>query len=103
MNTLPTNMTTWRTEFDQARKGHSYGLLGIDTTTRDDSPVVAVAPNESVLDIPFDGGFGSSSGPPVLIWTEERVYFPVTYDGSESLGSAPRNPTSEGQSHVGGE
>lgn len=82
--------TTWRKAFARARGG-------------DDSPVVHVAPNDAVLDIVFDGGWGGSQGPPVLIWTEERVYFPVVYDGAEWLESAPRDPTDEGQYHVGGE
>lgn len=99
-------MTTWRKEFesntdrrDSARVLSRYG----EPLRRDDSPVVAVAPDESVLDIEFDDSYGLSQGPPVLIWTEERVYFPVVYDGSEWLGSAPRNPTAEGQRHVGGQ
>ncbi|HET7406003.1 MAG TPA: hypothetical protein VFJ21_02550 [Mycobacteriales bacterium] len=64
---------------------------------------MAVAPSEDVLDIEFDDTYGLAEGQPVLIWTEQRVYFPVVYDGAEWLGSAPRNPTREGQPHVGGE
>ena len=82
--------TTWREAFEKARG-------------EDSSPVVAVAPDEATLDVEFDDGWGGSCGPQALIWTEERVYFPVVYDGSEWLGSAPRNPTTEGQAHVGGE
>jgi hypothetical protein len=63
----------------------------------------AVAPNEEALDVEFYPGFGGSEGPEILVWTKDRVYFPVVYDGSEWLGSAPRNPTKEGQKHVGGE
>lgn len=83
-------MATWRKMLETARHD-------------DASAVVAVAPSEDVLDVEFDDGYGGSEGPPVLIWTEQRVYFPVVYDGAEWLGSAPRNPTSEGQEHVGGE
>jgi hypothetical protein len=83
-------MTTWRKLFEDER-----GL--------DDTPVVAVAPEGIDLDREFDGGYGGSEGEPVLIWTEARVYFPVVYDGAEWMGSAPRNPTDEGQRHVGGE
>ena len=85
-------MTTWRQLFDYARRDAS-----------DTSPVVQVAPNESVLDVEFDDGYGISEGPDVLVWTEDRVYFPVVYDGSEWLESAPRNPTTDGQGHVGGQ
>jgi hypothetical protein len=88
MNTRPT--TTWREHFESARS---------DDSTR----VIAVAPDEATLDVPFYDGYGGSEGPAVLIWTEARVYFPVVYDGSEWIASAPRNPVAEGQHHVGGE
>lgn len=85
-------MTTWRQELEQARQD-----------TGDSSPVVAVAPSEDALDVEFDAGYGLGEGPDILIWTEHRVYFPVVYDGAEWLGSAPRNPTTSGQRHVGGQ
>ena len=66
------------------------------------SPLI-VAPDESVLDDEFDAGYGGSEGPAFLAWTDDRVYFPVTYDGAEWAGSAPRNPIARGQRHVGGE
>lgn len=75
--------TTWRECFERAR--------------------AAVAPNEDALDVEFDPGYGGSKGAPVLIWTMRRVYFPVVYDGAEWMGSAPRNPVSQGQPHVGGQ
>jgi hypothetical protein len=82
--------TTWRNELEAARDV-------------DQSPIVAVAPDDAILDMQFDGSWGMSEGPAVLIWTEQRVYFPVVYDGAEYLGSAPRNPQPDGQSHVGGQ
>ncbi len=85
------DMTTWRKELATAMEN-----------AEDPGPIVAVAPGE-VLDTPFDSGYGGSAGPAVLIWTESRVYFPVVYDGAEWLDSAPRNPTAEGQLHVGGQ
>jgi hypothetical protein len=87
-------MTTWRKLFTHDRD---------DRNAPDQSPIVAVAPDESVLDVEFDNDFGGSEGPYFLIWTEQRVYFPVVYDGAEWIGSAPRNPQPEGQRHVGGE
>ena len=85
-------MDTWRASLENERV-----IVG------DKSPIVAVAPNEAALDVEFDGDYGISEGPPILIWTEDRVYFPVVYDGAEWIGSAPRNPVSEGQYHVGGQ
>lgn len=86
-------MDTWRKILEEQRAEQG----------NDSTPIVAVSPDESVLDVEFDAGYGSSQGPEVLIWTESRVYFPVVYDGAEWLGSAPRNPIVGGQAHVGGE
>lgn len=90
--TAADGLTTWRDELAAARQANG------DTT-----PIAGVAPSADVLDEAFDDGFGRAYGPDVLIWTATHVYFPVTYDGAESLGSAPRNPRREPQHHVGGE
>jgi hypothetical protein len=68
----------------------------------DPGPVIAYAPDEAAFDVAFSDGYGGTEGPGVLAWTEQRVYFPVCYDGSEWIQSAPRNPQAEGQAHVGG-
>jgi hypothetical protein len=81
---------TWRKALATAMRG-----------AEDSGPVVAYAPDETTFDVEFDASWGSTNGPPVLAWTEQNVYFPVAYDGSEWMGSAPRNPQSEGQYHVG--
>lgn len=86
------DITTWRKELDAAMQ-----------SADDPGPVIAVAPSDAVLDIPFDSGYGGSNGQPILAWTETRVYFPVVHDGLEWISSAPRNPTGEGQRHVGGQ
>jgi hypothetical protein len=84
-------MMTWRMILAEAMK-----------SSDDPGPVVAYAPdNAEVFDTEFDVGWGGTNGPPVLAWTERNVYFPVCYDGSEWMESAPRNPQPEGQWHVG--
>jgi len=54
----------------------------------------------------FDDGYGSREGEPFTCWGENHVYFPLCYDGSEWVGSAPRRPTKEAMSnplrHQGG-
>jgi len=65
-------------------------------------PVIAYAPDEAAFDVPFDADYGRPEGPHVLAWTDTRVYFPVVYDGAESMGSAPRHPQPNGQAHIGG-
>lgn len=84
-------MTSWRKELESEMKRQA-----------DPGPVLAVAPDYAAFDVEFSAGYGTAEGPKVLAWTEARVYFPVCYDGSEWMGSAPRNPDVEGQSHVGG-
>lgn len=84
-------MTTWRQALTEAMK-----------EAGDVSCVVAVAPSEEAFAVDFDDDYGSMpKGPSVLAWTERRVYFPVVYDGSEWLASAPRDPERRGQEHVG--
>lgn len=90
MSRQESGKATWRMLFEAERENR-----------KDETPIVAVAPNQEALDVEFDDGFGSPEGAPVLIWTEAFVYFPVVYDGAEDMGSAPRNPVAEGQGHVG--
>ncbi len=57
---------------------------------------------DAELDEEFDSGYGSPEGKPFTAWTATRVYFPVCYDGAESVASAPREPCDEATEHVGG-
>lgn len=85
-------MTTWEQELEEERRN-----------VGDTSPIVALAPDDpEVWRRSFYDGYGGTEGEPVLAWSETRVYFPVCYDGAESMGSAPRYPRPEGQDHVGG-
>lgn len=85
-------MSTWREMFGEERKERG-----------DDSPIVAVAPDESVLDVEFDADFGLSEGPLFTVWTADRVYFPAVYDGSEWVASVSRHPDGQPTRHVGNE
>lgn len=58
--------------------------------------------NKACLDHQFHDGYGGEEGLPFTLWTKERVYFPVVYDGSEWVASVPRNPNGEATEHVGG-
>lgn len=51
----------------------------------------------------FDSGYGLSEGVCFTLWTENRVYFPAVYDGSEWAESVPRHPCNEKTPHVGGQ
>lgn len=50
----------------------------------------------------FDAGVGSPNGSIFTAWGDKYVYFPVCYDGYESVGYAPRNPCEESTTHQGG-
>jgi hypothetical protein len=65
--------------------------------------VVSVSPFDFDSSRRFDNGYGMSEGKPFTIWTTNRVYFPVVYDGSEWAGSVTRNPCPEVTEHLGGE
>jgi hypothetical protein len=60
-----------------------------------------VEPSEPSMDTIFDCGFGGANGCAFTVWTTHRVYFPVEYDGAESVASVPRNPCDEATEHVG--
>ena len=79
-------MDTWRELIEEATKGDSI----IKNTLTEDE-----------LDIRF-GGFGGPEGKPFSAWSEQYVYFPVCYDGTEWVGRARRNPCDEATKHMGG-
>jgi hypothetical protein len=65
--------------------------------------VVSCTLTEEELDVKFDSGFGGSEGKPFTVWTTKSVYFPVVYDGAESVGCVSRNPDGQPTEHWGGE
>ncbi len=85
-------MTTWQKEIADAKGAVS-----------DVSLFVAMTLTLEEYTREFSNGFGGAEGVPFTYWTEDRVYFPVVYDGSEWVGSAPRNPCDEATKHQGGE
>lgn len=85
------DMTTWREEIDAEVQQH----LGEE--------IIACTLDDAALDEEFDSGYGGSNGKPFTAWSQNRVYFPVVYDGAEWAASVPRNPCDDATSHVGGE
>lgn len=85
-------MTTWRKELEEA--------MGWQRETFAD--IVSNTMTEEDMDVKFSAGYGCAEGCPFTVWTSNRVYFPVNYDGSEWVDSVPRNPNGEETPHVGG-
>jgi len=83
-------MTTWRIELKDtcAHRGDRFENL-IHTLT------------QAELDTEFDDGYGSPEGVPFTAWSDDWVYFPVVYDGTEWVGTVPRNPCGKKTVHVG--
>lgn len=79
-STVP--MVTWREKLEKQFSNHGETFEDIEH----------IYPEESVLDVPFDDGYGLPEGPEFLVFTSRRVYFPVCYDGMEWIGSVPRHP-----------
>ena len=95
--------TTWRKLITEEMSYHDETwddvagqALGVNDCSCDEDS----APS---FDTEFYDGFGGADGCHFTVWTAKRVYFPVVYDGAESVGSAPRNPCSEACAHVGGQ
>jgi len=85
--------TTWREEITEA----------FDTTGDYWSDVEAHTFINGEMDRVFDDGYGSAEGVPFTLWTTDRVYFPVVYDGAEWVGWTFRNPCSHATDHFGGQ
>ena len=68
-----------------------------------DDAIVANTLTDEELDEPFDKGWGGANGKPFTAWSEDYVYFPATYDGSEWVARVPRNPCDTPTEHVGGQ
>lgn len=57
--------------------------------------------DEQALHVTFNAGYGLPEGEPFTAWGEKWVYFPIEYDGSESVGHAPRHPCEISLEHQG--
>jgi hypothetical protein len=86
------DMTNWKQFIQLEMKLHSE--------TFDD--VVDCTLTEEELMAEFDCGYGDSEGKPFTLWTTNRVYFPVVYDGAEWVESVSRNPDGKPTYHFGG-
>jgi hypothetical protein len=64
--------------------------------------VVDYAPSDGKwLDYLFDDTYGFIEGESFTLWTKERVYFPMVFDGSEWVASVSRNPDKKATKHLG--
>lgn len=113
-------MSTWRKLISSAMEKYgetwddvehavfdvSRVLRDLKYTVPDPDEVVDRVPDptdiDACLDYQFHSGLGEVEGPEFTLWTKNRVYFPVCYDGAEWAASVQRNPCDEATRHVGG-
>lgn len=57
---------------------------------------------KGLLDLSYDGGYGAPDHPSFVAWTESKVIFAGTYDGSTWVTSMPRNPVGGDVAHMPG-
>lgn len=98
--------TSWRREFESLAPGpvigwaaHEPGYDASIPTTMGD----ALPNGQEWYERLFYQGYGGTEGWWFTIWTADRVYFPVCYDGLEWIDSVPRYPCAEATEHVGGD
>ena len=86
-------MKSWRhlIEREMKERGETFADL------------VSITLSEEELDRKFDADeYGGLEGTPFTAWTERTVYFPLSYDGSEFVGSVSRHPDGKPTEHQGG-
>ena len=86
-------MTNWKILIEYEMKTHNETF----------EDVVECTLTEEELLMEFYDGYGGSEGKPFTLWTTNRVYFPVVYDGAEWVESVSRNPDGKPTYHFGGE
>ena len=91
---MSNRMTNWRELILKAMREHGESL----------GDIIANTLNEQEMGIKFPRGHKAGlEGQPFTIWTNNRVYFPAVYDGSEWVESVSRNPDGKATHHIGGE
>lgn len=91
-------------EADPAAQDSWENLLGEAMAANGESWAQVEAHTLSEFDLQrrFHTGFGRLCGSPFTLWTARYVYFPVQYDGRESVGFVSRHPSGEASRHWGG-
>lgn len=84
-------MTTWREQITHEMGQHGESWDDVQACTLSDAE----------LNAQFNPDFGWPEGKPFTVWTAQRVYFPVTYDGAEWCGSVSRIPDGKPTEHIG--
>ena len=83
--------TTWKEEIAIEMADHGETWLDVESCTLTESQLGAV----------FDCERHFKEGAPFTVWTKNRVYFPLEYDGAEHARSVSRHPDGIPTEHIG--
>ena len=85
-------MENWKKLLETAMQERGETLADLVSTTLSDEDMTTE----------FYGGHkAEQEGVPFTAWSENTVYFPVCYDGSEWVGSVSRHPDGKSTPHQG--
>ena len=85
-------MKNWKEMLSEAMKRRDETFSDIEENTM----------TEEEMNREFDTDYGAVEGCPFTVWTKNTVYFPICYDGAESVGMVSRNPDGKATNHQGG-
>jgi hypothetical protein len=85
-------MTNWKELIEEEMKVQEETFEDVVESTLTDEDLIKS----------FDSGYGGTEGIPFTLWTTNRVYFPICYDGAEWVESVSRNPDGNPTRHFGG-
>ncbi len=85
-------MTSWKAELQKTMSTRGETLADIEATTLTEEEMARA----------FDERCGFVEGAAFTAWAATTVYFPVVYDGFESVGSVSRHPDGKPTRHQGG-
>jgi hypothetical protein len=89
-------MTTWKEQILKEMDKVGETFQGVVSCTLTDKELL------KEFDCCSYRSYGPREGLAFTLWTSNRVYFPVVYDGAEWVESVSRNPDGKPTDHVGG-
>lgn len=86
-------MANWKTRLDKALQKNGETWADVEHNTMSDADMAKE----------FDADYGPINGCAFTVWTTRSVYFPLSYDGLESVGRVSRHPDGKPTAHLTGD
>lgn len=82
-------MSNWKDMLETALEERGEKLTDLESNTLTEADMLKK----------FDSGYGGIEGVPFTAWSAKTVYFPLSYDGAEWVGSVSRHPDGKPTEH----